>query len=317
MRPAGKNDDRGSKIEDRKSNNSRSVGYPRSANLNPPVTLNPQSSISIAPAIDVRNTTVTRGKRKILSNISWSVPAGGCAAILGPNGSGKSTLARVIMGQMWPSSGEVRILGQLFGETDLNQLRESIRLVQSANFVEFDPEETVQRVVLTGFFGTVGLYQPVTPAMTRRANQLIRQVGLKTEATQAYRTLSSGERMRCLVARALVIEPKLLILDEPTAGLDVLAREQVLATVRHLVLQSRRPPALLMITHHVEELLPETKSVLVLKAGKVAAVGLPREVLTTAVLSDVYDFSVEVTRRGGRFWLHVKSDTWKALTTWK
>jgi iron complex transport system ATP-binding protein len=264
-------------------------------------------------AIDLRNVTVNRGSRKILDNISWSVTAGACAAILGPNGSGKSTLARVIMGQMWPTSGEVRILGRLFGETDLNELRESIRLVQAAGVVEFDPEETVAGIVLTGFFGTVGLYHDITPAMTRRANQLIRQVGLRAEATQAFRTLSSGERMRCLIARALVLEPRLLILDEPTAGLDVLAREQVLCTVQQLVRESKNPPAVLMITHHVEELMPETKHVLVLKAGKIAAVGLPREVLTTAVLSRVYEFPVKVTRRGGRFWLQVHSNAWEVL----
>jgi iron complex transport system ATP-binding protein len=186
------------------------------------------------PAIDVRNVTVQRGERRILRGISWTVPAGACAAILGPNGSGKSTLARVIMGQMWPTAGEVTVLGQRFGETDLKQLRESIRLVQSGGVVELDPEETTLNVALTGFFGTVGLYDSVTPAMRRTASQLLRQVGLSREANQPYRTLSSGERMRCLIARALVVEPKLLILDEPTAGLDLLARERVLATVQEL-----------------------------------------------------------------------------------
>jgi iron complex transport system ATP-binding protein len=264
-------------------------------------------------AIDVRNLTVARNGRKILNRITWSVPAGSCAAILGPNGSGKSTLARVIMGQLWPTSGEVWILGQRFGETDLNQLRESIRLVQSAGVVEFDPQETVLRVILTGFFGTVGLYHDVTPAMVRRANQLIGQVGLKAEASQPFGTLSSGERMRCLIARALVLEPRLLILDEPTAGLDVLARERVLATVQQLVRESKSPPAVLMITHHVEELMPETKHVLILKAGKAAATGLPRDVLTTAVLSGVYDFPVQVSRRGGRFWLQVHPRAWEML----
>ncbi|HSV15543.1 MAG TPA: ATP-binding cassette domain-containing protein [Tepidisphaeraceae bacterium] len=257
--------------------------------------------------------TVTRGGRKILRDITWRVPAGACAAILGPNGSGKSTLARVIMGQMWPAAGEVAVLGERFGDTDLNALRASIRLVQSNGVVEFDADETTLNVVLTGFFGTVGLYDPVTPAMRRSAIRLIRQVGLTKEAQQPYCTLSSGERMRCLIARALVVKPRLLILDEPTAGLDLLARERVLATVQRLVDSDRQPPTVLMITHHVEELLPATASVLILKDGRAAAAGKPRAVLTSAVLSKVYQFPVEVKRRAGRFWVQVHPSAWGGL----
>jgi len=266
------------------------------------------------PAIEIRGVTVKRANRAILRNINWTVPAGACAAILGPNGSGKSTLARVIMGQMWPSCGEVTVLGEKFGQTDLNQLRESIRLVQSIGAVEFDPDETTLGVVLTGFFGTVGLYHAVTPAMQRIANRLLGQVGLKKEANQPYRTLSTGERMRCLIARALVVQPRLLILDEPTAALDLLAREQVLATVQQLIHRNHHPPTVLMITHHVEELLPATTHVLLLKAGKSFACGKPKEVLRSEVLSAVYDFPVQVLRRGGRYWVHVHLQAWKELS---
>lgn len=256
---------------------------------------------------------VNRGDRTILQDIHWTVPAGACAAILGPNGSGKSTLVRVIMGQMWPTLGEVSVLGQAFGETDLNQMRESIRLVQATGAVDFDADETAIRVVLTGFFGTIGLFKQTTPAMQRRAMRLIRQVGLTAEAQQTFRTLSSGERMRCLIARALVVKPKLLILDEPTAGLDLLAREQVLATVHHLIQQTARPPAVIMITHHVEELLPETSEVLLLKDGKVVASGPAAKVITSAQLSEAYDCPVKVSRREGRYWWQVRSVAWKAI----
>lgn len=265
------------------------------------------------PAVALCDVSVVRGERTILQGINWTVKAGACAAILGPNGSGKSTLVRVIMGQMWPTHGEVAVLGNAFGQTDLNELRQSIRLVQTNGAVEFDPDESAQRVVLTGFFGTVGLFKETTPAMQRRADRLIHQVGLSKEAQQPFKTLSSGERMRCLIARALAVKPKLLILDEPTAGLDLLAREQVLATVHHLIRKTKRPPAVLMITHHVEELLPETSAVLVLKDGQVAASGLPKATITSAVLSSVYDCPVEVRRRDGRFWLHVKSSAWKQV----
>ena len=205
------------------------------------------------------------------------------------------------------------MLGQKFGETDLNQLRELIRLVQTNGPVEFDPEESTLRVVLTGFFGTVGLFKETTPAMHRRAMKLIAQVGLKKEISQPFRTLSSGERMRCLIARSLAIKPKLLILDEPTAGLDLLAREQVLATVHRLITEGTRPPAVLMITHHVEELLPQTQSVLLLRDGAAAASGPPEVVITSKILSAVYQCPVEVSRREGRFWLRVKLSAWKRV----
>ncbi len=269
--------------------------------------------MSDQPAIELRGVTVKRSGRSILRGINWTVSSSGCAAILGPNGSGKSTLARVIMGQMWPTAGTVRVLGQEFGQTDLNKLRESIRLVQSSGVVEIDPEQATMDVVLTGFFGTVGLYAPVTPTMRRRAQQLLSQVGLARQAKQAYRTLSSGERMRCLIARALAVRPSLLILDEPTAGLDVLAREQVLATVEQLS-GEKGGLAVLMITHHVEELLPATSEVLLLKNGKCAASGFPKNVLRSEILSAAYDFPVRVTRHGGRFWLSVHPHAWKKLT---
>jgi iron complex transport system ATP-binding protein len=268
---------------------------------------------SPGPAVLLRGVGVTRGERTILNQIDWAVPSGACAAILGPNGSGKSTLVRVIMGQIWPTRGEVTVLGQPFGQTDLNELRESIRLVQATGAVEFDVDETAINVVLTGFFGTIGLFKEVTTAMRRRAMLLIRQVGLTKEAMQPFRTLSSGERMRCLIARALVVKPKLLILDEPTAGLDLLAREQVLATVHHLLAASKSPPTLILITHHVEELLPETSVVLILKGGKAAASGSASKVITSKQLSEVYDCPVKVTRREGRFWWHVRSSAWKQV----
>jgi iron complex transport system ATP-binding protein len=264
-------------------------------------------------AIEVAGVSVVRGTRNILRGIDWSVPSGVCAAILGPNGSGKSTLVRVIMGQMWPTRGHVRVLGQPFGETDLHELRKSIRLVQASSTVEFDPEETTLGVVLTGFFGTFGLFNATTPAMQRRAKALIRQVGLHKQMQQRYQTLSSGERMRCLIARALVVCPRLLILDEPTAGLDLLAREQVLGTLHQLFTKQSNPPTILMITHHVEELLPETSEVLVLENGRGAASGTPAKVLTSKLLSEVYDCPVNVTRSGRRYWLRVKPAAWEKV----
>ena len=180
-----------------------------------------------APAIELAGVGVRRGDAWILRGIDWAVPAGACAAVLGPNGSGKSTLARILACHLWPSEGSASVLGSRMGEANLLEVRRDVRLVQSAGPYDVVPELTAREVVLTGFFGTIGLYDPTTDAMRAEADRLLRQVGLSHVADHAYATMSSGERVRSLIARALVVRPRLLLLDEPTAGLDLLAREQV------------------------------------------------------------------------------------------
>ncbi|HEX8915514.1 MAG TPA: ATP-binding cassette domain-containing protein [Humisphaera sp.] len=273
-----------------------------------------------APAIDLHGVGVLRDGRWILHDVTWAVPAGGCVAVLGPNGSGKSTLTRILAGHLWPSAGDVRVVGGHFGEDSLPELRKRIRLVQAAGPYDVDPELSAREVVLTGFFSTIGLYDVPTPAMEAEADRLLRQVGLTRVATHAYSTLSSGERVRALIARALAVKPDLLLLDEPTNGLDLLAREQVLATVQRMfepntdpAAAAHRPPTTVFITHHVEELPPATSQVLLLSDGAPAAVGTPDEVLRAEVLSPVYGCPLVVRRVGGRAYLEVHPDAWEGL----
>ena len=264
-------------------------------------------------AIELKNVGLHRGQRWILRDVNWSVPRGACAAILGPNGSGKSTLTRIISGYLWPTVGDVSVLGRRFGETDLNALRESIRLVQSAGPFDVDPELTATEVVLSGLLGTIGLYHGTSPSMRDDAERLLALVGLEHVLGQKYLTFSSGEKVRALIARAMFRRPALLLLDEPTAGLDLRAREQVLATVQTLLDQNDNPPTVLMITHHVEELPPATSQVLLLSEGTVVASGVPRDVLRHHTLSRVYGCDVDVTERDGRFYVHVQSGAWDKL----
>ena len=163
--------------------------------------------IDAQTAIHLENVGVRRSDRWILDGIHWSVAAGACVAILGPNGSGKSTLTRVIAGHLWPTRGEVRVLGERFGEVDLHALRRGLRLVQSASPVELDSELSAFDVVLTGFFGTLGLYDEPNQEMQGEADRMLDLVGLHQVGHHRYTTLSSGERMRCLIARALVVRP--------------------------------------------------------------------------------------------------------------
>jgi iron complex transport system ATP-binding protein len=273
-------------------------------------------------AFELARVGVRRGDSWILRGIDWSVPAGACAAVLGPNGSGKSTLARVLACHLWPTEGEASVLGGRLGEANLLDVRRSIRLVQPAGPYDVDPVLTAREVVLTGFFGTIGLYDAVTDAMVAEADRLLGQVGLSHVADHPYITLSSGERVRALIGRALAVRPGLLLLDEPTAGLDLLAREQVLATVQRLFepgtgagasASGVATPTVVMITHHVEELPPATSHVLLLSEGRVAARGTPDQVLRADVLSHAYDFEVQVRRSNGRYYVEVHPRAWEQL----
>lgn len=267
----------------------------------------------MTPAIDLRNVGLRRGDTWILRGINWHVPAGACAAILGPNGSGKSTLTRILACHYWPTEGESSVLGSTFGDASLLDLRKSIRLVQPAGPYDIDAELTAREVVFTGFFGTLGLYDPVTTEMESEADRLLGQVGLGHVRDHVYATLSSGEKVRNLIARALVREPRLLLLDEPTSGLDLLAREQVLATVQALFEFESNPPTVVFITHHVEELPPATSEVLLLDQGRQGANGKPGEVLQDEILSRVYGCPVEVRREGGRHYVQVHPTAWRGL----
>jgi iron complex transport system ATP-binding protein len=273
-----------------------------------------------APAIDLADVGVRREGSWILRDVTWSVPAGACAAILGPNGSGKSTLTRILACHLWPTAGEVRVAGGRFGETSLPDLRKHIRLVQPAGPYDVDPELTCREVVLTGFFGSIGLYDATTPAMETEADRLLGEVGLSHIASHRYSTMSSGERVRSLIARALAVRPRLLLLDEPTAGLDLLAREQVLATVQRMFerggsneANDSGPPTVIFVTHHVEELPPATSHVLLLSEGRVAKAGTPDAVLRAELLSAVYHCPLEIRQRGGRRYIEVHPEAWDRL----
>jgi iron complex transport system ATP-binding protein len=262
--------------------------------------------------IELRNVSLRRGETWILRDVTWVVAAGTCATIFGPNGSGKSTLTRVISGYMWPTDGEVWVLGQHYGEAELPKLRQAIRLVQPGG--EFDVEGTLtaRQVVLTGFFASLGLYQEPTADQGREADELLERVGMSGLRDHRYGTLSNGEKVRALIARAMTGRPKLLLLDEPTAGLDLLAREQVLATVQGMFEQPDAP-TVVMITHHVEELPTALSNVLLLDQGRVAGAGRPGEVFQSERLSRVYRCPVTVRESHGRFYTEVAAGAWRDL----
>lgn len=255
-----------------------------------------------SPAIEIRDLSLVRNERLILNNITWSVAPKQQAAIVGPNGAGKSTLVRILLGYLWPTRGSVMVAGYTFGKHDLHQMRHDVKLVQAILPYELDPGLLVREVVYTGFEGSLVVYEPMSPAQQEQVDRMIDRVGLARVRESRYGVLSTGERMRTQLARALITRPKVLILDEPTAGLDIRGREELIELLEDLG-QQPDSPAVIVVTHHTEELPRNTSNVLLLSNGQTVSSGHPQHVLTSDNLSQAYQCTIHVDRHDGRFYL--------------
>ncbi|MFC7442745.1 ABC transporter ATP-binding protein [Laceyella putida] len=252
--------------------------------------------------IELSHVSWKREEQWILQDVSWRVKAGEHWCLVGLNGSGKTTLLRLVNGYIWPTSGSVRVLGRLFGETDVRALRKEIGWVSSSLLQQLHGHETAERIVLSGKYASIGLYDQPTPAEWEKARSLLEMFGCGNLIQRKYDTLSQGERQRVLIARALMADPALLILDEPCVGLDLLAREQVLRMIEGIATQPDAP-TLIYVTHYIEEVMPCFSKTLLLKQGCVHTQGQTSEVLTSSGLSRFFGVPLEVSRRQGRYWL--------------
>lgn len=243
---------------------------------------------------------VLAGGRWILRGVDLQVPAGACCAVVGPNGCGKSTLARVLAGFVWPTAGRVSVLGRRFGETDLHALRQHMKLVQPNAPVDFEPTLPARDVVVSGSPGTIGLYVRPADAEYARADELMRRMGIRHLASSMFGTLSTGERMRALIARSMMRPPTLLLLDEPTAGLDLVGRELLLRGLDGLMHASPRP-TIMLVSHHLEELPRSTDWAIVMAGGGILAAGPAGDVFSNDMLSSAYGVPLSVARRDGRW----------------
>ncbi len=236
----------------------------------------------------------------ILDDVTWSVRSGEHWALLGPNGAGKTTVLRLIGAVMHPTAGSVEVLGHRLGRVDMRELRAAIGLVSSAQRVPQDA--TAHTVVLTGATGTVQpLWRKYDAATRERAHTLLAELELKELAERPFGVCSGGQRARILIARALMPDPSLLLLDEPFNALDLPSRED-LVDAMHRLARSRPELATVTVTHHLEELSPGIGHALLLKEGRVLALGRAEEVLTGERMTACFGRPIRVTRHDGR-WL--------------
>jgi iron complex transport system ATP-binding protein len=263
----------------------------------------PQSPLAIA----LDHVTLIRNRRTLLGDVTWHVPAGACCGVLGPNGAGKSTLLAVLTGHLWPGDGTVRVLGERYGAVELASFRKRMGFVGHSRLPEFHDDLSVFETVLAGRWSAILPPPHIQPTeadfeATRRELAL---VGMSARAEDPFGAMSSGEQMRVLLARALVADPELLILDEPTAPLDMAGRAAFTYAMERLI--ERRPGlTTILVTHEVADLPRHTTHITLVKEGRLVAHGPRAEALTGASLSDAFDCEIQLHQEDGHYWTRVK-----------
>ncbi len=266
-----------------------------------------RSSVRRDVLLRVSGLKVVRG-RPLLELPAWTMLRGEHWVVLGPNGCGKTTLLQSLLGFLSPTAGEVELLGRVRGDADWAAPRREVGWVSTSLGARVEPGELVSDCVLSGRLGQINLWATPKPADHRAALAAARACGVERLYPQYWSTLSQGERQRVLLARALAAGPRLLFLDEPCAGLDPVARAELLGAFARLAALPRGP-GLVLVTHHVEEITPGFTHALVLAPGKAHASGPLEEVLTSKNLSAAYQSPVKL-RRGKSGWsLEVKGNT--------
>jgi iron complex transport system ATP-binding protein len=252
------------------------------------------------PVLDLLIEGLWTVERPILGRISWCIERGEHWAIVGPNGAGKTTLLRVLAAELWPSRGRVTVLGKTFGTHDLNELRQRVGVVSTAISDRIPAWESAGAIV--------------DPDHAGAANDALASLGAGHLADRRFETLSQGERQRVLIARALARRPALVLLDEPCAGLDPVAREAFLSDLAGLAAGSDSP-SLVLITHHIEEIPPFVGHLLAMRDGNVTGSGRIDQVLTDAVMTQTFGVACRVERENGRWRLVMPAEARKPQWT--
>lgn len=262
--------------------------------------------------LKVENIKVVRGGTTVLRHVTWQMLPGQRWVIMGANGSGKTSLLSVLTGFLVPTEGNMSLLGQVYGEDDWSHLKRVVSLVSSSVRQMVNEDELAVEVIASGLHGQINYWGRLKPDEISAAEKVGRTVGCGKILHRPWAVLSQGERQRVLIGRALIANPRLLILDEPCAGLDPAAREQFLSFLDELA-QKKNGPALILVTHHVEEITPSFTHVLGLRDGRVVLNGTKEACLTSAQLSLLFDAEVTVSEEVGRYGLTIKPRARRAI----
>ena len=253
------------------------------------------------PILELSNISVQRGDRIILGPMDWQVLEGQRWVILGPNGAGKTTLLQVCSSLIHPTSGEVKILGQTLGKTDVFELRTRIGLTSSKLVEQLPGDELVIDVVLTAAYAMLGRWQEKYDLWDEsRAMALLTALGVRELGGREFGSLSDGEKKRVQIARSLMADPELLLLDEPASSLDLGGREDLLKRIETFA-SDALAPATVIVTHHIEEIPSGTTHALLLKDGRAIAQGVIDSVISDANLTTAYGLPITVQNQGGRY----------------
>ncbi|MBO7434403.1 ABC transporter ATP-binding protein [bacterium] len=259
--------------------------------------------MSIDPIIDLEGLSVLKAET-ILNNVSWKVLPGENWVILGANGAGKSTLLHAITAYDSFSGGTIRIAGHTYGEYNWPELRRKIGMVSSELEARIRPAESAAEVVIGGYFASLGLYDEPTEELYEKADEIITSIGCSYLRNRAWGYLSQGEKRRVMIGRAMMVDPLLIILDEPCSGLDPVARERFLRFLQNFS-SGEKAPSLVMTTHHVEDIMPVFTHLLALKRGRVLQNGKIEDLMRDEILSELFDADIKVEFTEGRYHLNI------------
>lgn len=254
--------------------------------------------------LEISNLKIQRGGVKILDGVNWRVERGQHWVILGANGSGKTSLLSALTGYLMPTAGDISLLGKSYGKSDWRELRKQIGIVSSSVRQMMNDSEPAIETVASGRYAMIDFWGRLSRADKNRAQKILRQIECAHLAEREWRVLSQGERQRILIGRALMAKPRVLILDEPCAGLDPAAREHFLQFLQRLG-QNKNAPTFVLVTHHVEEIMPVFSHVLILKKGKVLTAGEKLKTLTAKNLSVAFSVKSTLKARNKRYEIHI------------